>query len=41
MLKAEVTLADETVKPGEIIVLSEKSAQALVNEQKAVFVEEK
>ncbi|MEI2357442.1 hypothetical protein [Mesobacillus zeae] len=37
-LLAEVTLFGNTVKPGEIIVLSVKSAQALVNEKKAVFV---
>jgi len=39
-LKVEVTIGGEIAKPGEIIVLSDMSAQALVNENKAVFVEE-
>lgn len=39
-LKVEVTLAGEIAKPCEVIVLSDLSAQALVNEGKAVFVEE-
>jgi hypothetical protein len=33
-LKVEVTLAGETVKPGVVIVLSDMSAQALVNDAK-------